>query len=159
MEKSKEIRHTEAILNFMNGTKNLLPTEESKEYFKKHITGLQNALEMANNKEKEAYLQFIATQVVDQFVYAMFRENTLTEEAEKAYRFLPIRSRDAAEDYNHFKEGREKERQKLLSERDKQFAHEQDFEVFQAVCTGMDKEEAIAKQKEYQDKLAQNMGA
>lgn len=136
----------------------LLPNEEAKTTAQKSVDGIEAAIEMADSNEKKAYLVYASTQVVDNITFALFRENLLTAEKIEAYYSLPIHGREAYENYKHYEDGRKKAEQELLAQRDKQYQREKEFDIFVSVARGVKKEDAEARQAEYEQRLAQATG-
>lgn len=118
-----------------------------------------DAAGMINEDEQAiAAIKAWTVSMANNAVFLAWRRNILTPEIEKAYRELPS-TETALEDYETFKKQFDDEAKKIEDERRAFMDKQHKLDVFNAVLNGIDKETAEAKYKEYQEKIAQSMGA
>lgn len=80
----------EQAYEFIKKTQEALPEgHRDKEYFEKFLENMPKAKELADNQEKAMLLTDTAVKVANQLSFILFRENKLTEAAEREYRELP----------------------------------------------------------------------
>lgn len=137
----------------------LLEKKEDIARFEAVKKSYNDAAGMINSDEQAAAaLKAWTVSMANNAVFLAWRRNILTPEIEKAYRELPS-TEVALEDYEAFKKAYDEEAKKLEDERREFMEKQHKLDIFNAVLNGINKEEAEAKYKEYQDKLAQSMGA
>lgn len=137
----------------------LLTEKADIERFESVKKSYNDAAGMINEDEQAiAAIKAWTVSMANNAVFLAWRRNILTPEIEKAYRELPS-TEAALEDYEAFKKQFDDEAKKIEDERRAFMDKQHKLDVFNAVLNGIDKETAEAKYKEYQEKIAQSMGA
>lgn len=137
----------------------LLTEKADIERFESVKKSYNDAAGMINGDEQAiAAIKAWTVSMANNAVFLAWRRNILTPEIEKAYRELPS-TETALEDYETFKKQFDDEAKKIEDERRAFMDKQHKLDVFNAVLNGIDKETAEAKYKEYQEKIAQSMGA
>lgn len=137
----------------------LLTEKADIERFESVKKSYNDAAGMINEDEQAiAAIKAWTVSMANNAVFLAWRRNILTPEIEKAYRELPS-TEAALEDYETFKKQFDDEAKKIEDERRAFMDKQHKLDVFNAVLNGIDKETAEAKYKEYQEKIAQSMGA
>ena len=140
------------VLALLTNKKDIARFTEVREIF-------NNAAGMVNgDAEAEAMLKAWIVSQANNAVFLAFRRNILTPEIEAAYRELPS-TEEAMKDHEDFA-AKEDARAKELEDARREFMEGQHrMDIFKAVLNGRTKEEAEKFAKEYQQKLAQALGA
>jgi hypothetical protein len=120
---------------------------------------LQDVMGMLNkDDEKIAMTKAWATQEANRIIGVLWRAELLPEDLEKEYRKLP-KMDEAAADYNEFLMKHREEAEALEAERKKYADRQRELDIFQGVLGGRSKEEAEKGYDQYQQNMAQAMGA
>lgn len=113
---------------------------------------------LEGNKTNIALLNLWMTSQATNAVFLLWRRGIEHADIEKEWRELPATD-DLLDVYNTLLDEDKKEAEKLEAERRTYMEGQRKLDIFKAVLNGMTKEQAEAKQKEYQDKLAKSLGA
>lgn len=113
---------------------------------------------LEGNKTNIALLNLWMTSQATNAVFLLWRRGIEHADIEKEWRELPATD-DLLDVYNALLDEDKKEAEKLEAERRTYMEGQRKLDIFKAVLNGMTKEQAEAKQKEYQDKLAKSLGA
>lgn len=105
-----------------------------------------------------ALLNLWMTSQATNAVFLLWRRGIEHADVEKEWRELPTTD-ELMDAYNALLDEDKKEAEKLESERRTYMDGQHKLDIFKAILNGMTKEQAEAKQKEYQDKLAKSLGA
>lgn len=118
-----------------------------------------NAAGMVNgNPINEALLKTWIVSEATNAVFLLWRRNIKHDDIEAEWRKLPTTDEMAAA-YNAFIAEDKKEADEIEARRRAYMDKQHELDIFKAVLNGTPKEEAERKYKEYQEKLAQSMGA
>lgn len=122
-------------------------------------TIFNDAAGMVNgNPVNEALLKVWVTSEATNAVFLLWRRQIEHKDIEEEWRKLPTTDQLAAE-YNALLEPDKKEADELEARRRAYMDKQHGLDIFKAVLNGTPKEEAERQYKEYQEKLAQSMGA
>lgn len=113
---------------------------------------------LEGNATNIALLNLWMTSQATNAVFLLWRRGIEHADVEKEWRELPTTD-ELMDAYNALLAEDKKEAEKLEAERRVYMEGQRKLDIFKAVLNGMTKEEAEAKQKEYQDKLAKSLGA
>lgn len=91
-------------------------------------------------------------------VFLLWRRGIEHADIEKEWRELPTTD-ELMEIYDGLISEDKKEAERLEAERRKYMDGQHELDIFKGVLNGLTKEEAEAKQKEYQERLAKSLGA
>ena len=105
-----------------------------------------------------ALLNLWMTSQATNAVFLLWRRGIEHGDVEKEWRELPTTD-DLMDTYNALIAEDRKEAERLEAERRAYMDGQHKLDVFKGVLNGLTKEEAEAKQKEYQDRLAKSLGA
>ncbi len=150
--------NTAKIVEFIRKTLVVLP-EDNKDrgYFTKFLDSYDNALELADNEEKEALLQRTAVYVMNQLVMNLFRYNKLPDDVEKEYRtFITLDEADA--DFEKAVEDRKKEGEEYQKLAEVVQQKQLDIDLFKQVLNGKSVEEAKEALANYAAQSAMTKG-
>lgn len=118
-----------------------------------------NAAGMVNgNPINEALLKTWIVSEATNAVFLLWRRNIKHDDIEAEWRKLPTTDEMAAA-YNAFIAEDKKEADEIEARRRAYMDKQHELDIFKAVLNGTPKEEAERQYKEYQQKLAQSMGA
>ena len=110
------------------------------------------------NPINEALLKTWIISEATNAVFLLWRRGIKHDDIEAEWRKLPTTDEMAAE-YNALLEPDKREAEELEARRRAYMEKQHVLDIFKAVLNGTPKEEAERKYKEYQEKLAQSMGA
>lgn len=113
---------------------------------------------LEGNATNIALLNLWMTSQATNAVFLLWRRGIEHADIEKEWRELPTTD-ELMDAYNALLAEDRKEAEKLEAERRVYMEGQRKLDIFKAVLNGLTKEEAEAKQKEYQDKLAKSLGA
>lgn len=113
---------------------------------------------LEGNATNIALLNLWMTSQATNAVFLLWRRGIEHDDVEKEWRELPTTD-ELMDAYNALLDEDRKEAEKLEAERRVYMEGQRKLDIFKAVLNGLTKEEAEAKQKEYQDKLAKSLGA
>lgn len=113
---------------------------------------------LEGNKTNIALLNLWMTSQATNAVFLLWRRGVERADIEKEWRELPTTD-ELMDAYNALLDEDRKEAEKLEAERRVYMEGQRKLDIFKAILNGLSKEEAEAKQKEYQDKLAKSLGA
>ena len=113
---------------------------------------------LEGNATNIALLNLWMTSQATNAVFLLWRRGIEHDDVEKEWRELPTTD-ELMDTYNALLDEDRKEAEKLEAERRVYMEGQRKLDIFKAVLNGLTKEEAEAKQKEYQDKLAKSLGA
>ena len=113
---------------------------------------------LEGNKTNIALLNLWMASQATNAVFLLWRRGIEHADIEKEWRELPATD-DLLDAYNALLDEDKKVAEKLEAERHTYMDGQHKLDIFKAVLNGMSKEQAEAKQKEYQDKLAKSLGA
>ena len=118
-----------------------------------------NASGMVNNNPvKAAALNLWMASEANKMMFFLWRHQIEHDDIEKEWRELPM-TEELATAYNTLIAENNEIAKKLEAERRVYMDGQHELDIFNAVLNGMTKEQAEAKQKEYEDKLAKSLGA
>ena len=136
-----------------------LTEEKDIKTFEKVPEIFNNASGMVNkNPINAALLNLWMASEANKIVFFLWRHQMKCDDIEKEWRELPA-TEELAAAYNGLIAEDNKIAEKLEAERRAYMEEQHKLDIFKAVLNGMTKEQAEAKQKEYQDKLAKSLGA
>ena len=113
---------------------------------------------LEGNATNIALLNLWMTSQATNAVFLLWRRGIEHADVEEEWRELPTTD-ELMDAYNALLAEDRKEAEKLETERRVYMEGQRKLDLFKAVLNGLTKEEAEAKQKEYQDKLAKSLGA
>lgn len=113
---------------------------------------------LEGNKTNIALLNLWMASQATNAVFLLWRRGIEHADIEKEWRELPATD-ELLDVYNALLDEDKKEAEKLEAERRTYMDGQHKLDIFKAILNGLSKEEAEAKQKEYQDKLAKSLGA
>lgn len=113
---------------------------------------------LEGNATNIALLNLWMTSQATNAVFLLWRRGIEHDDVEKEWRELPTTD-ELMDTYNALLDEDRKEAEKLEAERRAYMEGQRKLDIFKAILNGMTKEQAEAKQKEYQDKLAKSLGA
>lgn len=153
--KEVTVKEITAAIEFIKHAMNSLEDADDREAFSKRVMGMLNALEMINGSNKRATaLLDVASQYANQVAFRLFVEEHLSDSLAEEFRELTPMKEAISWAQAYSKESQEqadaitKQQQEYMDER-------RNFEIFQAVVMGMSKEEAEAKQEQYEAQKTQ----
>lgn len=152
-----KLEKIDALINFINTNKGELVAEDEEAVFAKAAESLINAKELATDNKRMTCLYDAATKYANQLAFRLFAEDKLSDAAAAEFRaFEPaVVVAGYAADYTKAEQEKAAEITRLQEEF---MAERRPFEIFQAVISGMTKEEAEAKQAEYLNRQANIQG-
>lgn len=132
----------------------------------KDINNFKNVPEIFNNAAgmlegnatNIALLNLWMTSQATNAVFLLWRRGIEHADIEKEWRELPATD-ELMDAYNALLDEDRKEAEKIEAERRVYMEGQRKLDIFKAILNGLSKEEAEAKQKEYQEKLAKSLGA
>lgn len=129
------------------------------ENFQDVPTIYNNASGMINDDERKAALldAWMVSQATNA-VFLLWRRGIKHDDVEKEWRELPTTD-TVAQHYEDLLTEDNKVAEKLEAERREFMNHQHELDIFKAVLNGQTKEEAEARYQEYQNKLAESVGA
>lgn len=150
---SLDTTYIKQVTKYIEGQKDLVKDEGNKNYFDKISGYVENAIEaMADNEEKHAMLEDAVTRWANQLSFILFREGTLTKEAEEEFRsFKPVDETTAKT--KEFQDARQAEIDDINAKHAEIIKRQKGIDIFQAIIGGMTKEQAKEKLEEYEAKL------
>lgn len=113
---------------------------------------------LEGNKTNIALLNLWMTSQATNAVFLLWRRGIEHADIEKEWRELPATD-ELMDTYNALLDEDRKEAEKIEAERRVYMEGQRKLDIFKAILNGLSKEEAEAKQKEYQEKLAKSLGA
>lgn len=113
---------------------------------------------LEGNATNIALLNLWMTSQATNAVFLLWRRGIEHADIEKEWRELPTTD-ELMDTYNALLAEDRKEAEKLEAERRVYMEGQRKLDIFKAILNGLTKEEAEAKQKEYQEKLAKSLGA
>lgn len=113
---------------------------------------------LEGNATNIALLNLWMTSQATNAVFLLWRRGIEHADIEKEWRELPTTD-ELMDPYNALLAEDRKEAERLEAERQVYMAGQSKLDIFKGILNGMTKEEAEAKQKEYQEKLAKALGA
>ena len=113
---------------------------------------------LEGNATNIALLNLWMTSQATNAVFLLWRRGIEHADIEKEWRELPTTD-ELMEIYNGLISEDKKEAERLEAERRKYMDGQHKLDIFKGVLNGLTKEEAEAKQKEYQERLAKSLGA
>lgn len=113
---------------------------------------------LEGNATNIALLNLWMTSQATNAVFLLWRRGIEHADIEKEWRELPATD-ELMDTYNALLAEDRKEAERLEAERQVYMASQSKLDIFKGILNGMTKEEAEAKQKEYQEKLARALGA
>lgn len=113
---------------------------------------------LEGNATNIALLNLWMTSQATNAVFLLWRRGIEHADIEKEWRELPATD-ELMDAYNALLDEDRKEAEKIEAERRVYMEGQRKLDIFKAILNGLTKEEAEAKQKEYQDKLARSLGA
>lgn len=113
---------------------------------------------LEGNATNIALLNLWMTSQATNAVFLLWRRGIEHADIEKEWRELPATD-ELMDTYNALLDEDRKEAEKLETERRVYMDGQHKLDIFKGILNGMTKEEAEAKQKEYQDRLAKALGA
>lgn len=133
---------------------------------KKDIDNFKDVPEIFNNASgmlegnptNIALLNLWMTSQATNSVFLLWRRGIEHADIEKEWRELPTTD-ELLDVYNALLDEDKKEAEKLEAERRTYMDGQHKLDIFKGVLNGLTKEQAEAKQKEYQDRLAKSLGA
>lgn len=112
---------------------------------------------LEGNATNIALLNLWMTSQATNAVFLLWRRGIEHADIEKEWRELPATD-ELMDAYNALLDEDRKEAEKLEAERRVYMEGQRKLDIFKAILNGLSKEEAEAKQKEYQEKLAKSLG-
>lgn len=113
---------------------------------------------LEGNATNIALLNLWMTSQATNAVFLLWRRGIEHADIEKEWRELPATD-ELMDAYNALLDKDRKEAEKIEAERRVYMEGQRKLDIFKAILNGLSKEEAEAKQKEYQEKLAKSLGA
>lgn len=113
---------------------------------------------LEGNATNIALLNLWMTSQATNAVFLLWRRGIEHADIEKEWRELPATD-ELMDTYNALLDEDRKEAEKIEAERRVYMEGQRKLDIFKAILNGLSKEEAEAKQKEYQEKLAKSLGA
>ena len=113
---------------------------------------------LEGNKTNIALLNLWMASQATNAVFLLWRRGIEHADIEKEWRELPATD-ELMDTYNALLDEDRKEAEKIEAERRVYMEGQRKLDIFKAILNGLSKEEAEAKQKEYQEKLAKSLGA
>lgn len=113
---------------------------------------------LEGNATNIALLNLWMTSQATNAVFLLWRRGIEHADIEKEWRELPATD-ELMDAYNALLDEDRKEAEKIEAERRVYMEGQRKLDIFKAILNGLSKEEAEAKQKEYQEKLAKSLGA
>lgn len=137
-----------------------VPTREADFNNFKNIPEIFNnaAGMLEGNATNIALLNLWMTSQATNAVFLLWRRGIEHADIEKEWRELPATD-ELMDTYNALLDEDRKEAEKIEAERRVYMEGQRKLDIFKAILNGLSKEEAEAKQKEYQEKLAKSLGA
>lgn len=133
----------------------LLDDEKQKDYFSNVTESLNYAMEMVEGvEEKRVRLNDAAVKFANQIMFILFRKDVAPKEMLDLFRTLPTPEETAAEVEKFEQEYRAKV-DKINAEQKAVMDERKSLDIFLAVISGMTKEQAEAKMKQYEEQIAQ----
>lgn len=133
---------------------------------KKDIDNFKNVPEIFNNASGQinanpiniALLNLWMTSQATNAVFLLWRRSLKHDDIEKEWRELPTTD-ELMDVYQGLIDEDRKIAEKLEAERRTYMNGQHELDIFKGILNGLTKEEAEAKQKEYQERLAKSLGA
>lgn len=144
----------EKLLTFLRKNHTKLEDEADQKAFKDVLGYLETAKTMVENNKYATCLYDATTKYVNQLAFRLFVEDKFDDELLKVFKgFETVKTvSEYARAYTEEDKARTEEITKAQQD---YMAERQPFEIFQAVISGMSKEEAEQKQADYKARQAQ----
>lgn len=154
-ENLKDIIKEEKL--FIKDATALVASKDDKKYYEDKKKTYRVAEASAETEEMRALMIYDLVRTRNELTFLLFRNGLLTKELEERFRNLPP-IEEAIERYKAYTAVRNAEYEEENKKMQSLASQERRMEVFKAVLSGMSKEDAEARQKQYEDQMRASMG-